>query len=335
MSEIILAIDAMGGDFGPRSAVPAIQRALSVYGDLRFLVYGQENMVLPYLRECSLVKDDRVVFRHRPHAVTNNLSPLAALRLRDSSSLYAAVAAVKDGEASGVVSAGSTGALVTISDYVLGRIPGISRCSLGKIIPTFDRHNPASVLLDLGANLAQTREVILQNALIGSIVARCFMNVSRPDLAILNVGSEGSKGPGYLQEAARDLRAAEFCFFRGFAEGSDIFSGRFQVIVTDGFSGNIALKTAVGLYRGLAERSGLRGNNFFLAPIRHFFKRKIGIMQPDKYNGSTLLGLNGIAVKSHGSASQMAFMNAIIQARLQCVNRLPELIASQLTSMKR
>ena len=333
MSEIILAIDAMGGDFGPRNIVPAIKRALSVYGDLRFLVFGQENMVLPYLRASSLEKDCRVDFQHRPNAVTNNLSPLGALRLRDSSSLYAAVAAVGEGRASGVVSAGSTGALVTISDHVLGRIPGISRCSLGKIIPSFDRKSPGTVFLDLGASLVQTREMILQNAVIGCIVARCFLDAPRPVLGILNVGSEGSKGPRYLQEAAAVLRDADYCSFRGFAEGSDIFSGRFQVIVTDGFSGNIALKTAEGLYRGLVGRSGNRRNNLLLVPILHFFKRKIGIMQPDKYNGSTLLGLNGIVVKSHGSASQMAFMNAIIQARLQCVNRLPELIASQLTSM--
>ena len=175
--------------------------------------------------------------------------------------------------------------------------------------------------------------MILQNAVIGCIVARCFLDAPRPVLGILNVGSEGSKGPRYLQEAAAVLRDADYCSFRGFAEGSDIFSGRFQVIVTDGFSGNIALKTAEGLYRGLVGRGGNRRNNLLLLPILHFFKRKIGIMQPDKYNGSTLLGLNGIVVKSHGSASQMAFMNAIIQARLQCVNRLPELIASQLTSM--
>ncbi len=332
MTAVVLALDAMGGDFGPPVVVPAVKQALLIYKELNFQIFGREADVLPELRRFGIANNSHIDFIHTPGVIKSDCSPLEALREGDKNSLYAAVLAVKEKRASGVVTAGSTGALAVISDSLLGRIPGIRRSALVKVIPSFNGRT-GTVFLDLGANLSQDANVLVQNALMGSIAAKIYLKKDKPSLVFLNVGSESTKGPDYLRKAASQMASSEYCNFLGFAEGNDLFTGKFDVIVTDGFTGNIALKTAEGLYRGLQKKILGNGTSLLIKPFKHFFKRKIGIMQPDSYNGSTLLGLNGIVVKSHGGANHFAFLNAIEQAEIQSLNHLPELIAAGFNSI--
>lgn len=333
MKTVTAALDLMGGDFGPPVTVPAARRALDSCADLELIAFGREDAALPLLKREDLLRHPRFEFAGAPETVGNGDSPLDALRHGQRTSLWKTIEAVSTKKAAAAVSAGNTGALVAVSTHLLGAIPGIRRCALVKVLPSL---NPkGTVFLDLGANLSCGGEMLFQFALMGSILASEVLGIARPRVALLNVGSEDIKGTGPVREAAALMSASPLLNYAGFAEGSELFLDRADVIVTDGFSGNVALKTAEGLYR-VIERKLFKGSLLqgFAKPLKYFLKNRITGMQPDGFNGSSLIGLNGVAVKSHGAADCGALVNAINQARLECVNDVPGCIADCLVKLK-
>ncbi len=334
MDSIVLALDVMGGDFGPLILVPAIKRALNVYADLNLIVYGNESLVLPMLRDFGLDKDLRLDFRHTALVAEQNANPLTILRNGGQTSLYKAIEAVGKKEAQGAVSPGNTGALVALANHLIGNIAGVHRSALVQVLPSFN--SLGTVFLDLGANIRVTPEILHQYGVMGSILAKSVVGISNPKVALLNIGTEPTKGPELLREAMELYLQDKITNFIGFVEGNDLFTGKADVIVTDAFSGNIALKTAEGLYRVLEGQLGKKQGKFalFLHPIKRFIKKRIGLMQPDAYNGSVLLGLDGVVIKSHASANQKAYASAIAQAYDEVKHHIPERIAEGLTHIQ-
>lgn len=315
---------------GPCVSVPAVKQALSVYSNLNLITYGREKDVLPLLRDLGLEKNQRLDFIHTDKVVSSNDAPLQILRQKQQTSMWLSVESVLNKKALGAVSCGNTGALVAISNHLLGTLPSVHRCALVKTLPSLNKYG--TVFLDLGANINADAKNLYQYAVMGSILAKSCLGVESPRVALLNVGKEENKGTKLIREAYALISADSAINFIGFAEGSDLFTDFADVIVSDGFSGNIALKTAEGLYKVIESK--IRGKNsryFFLKPLKYFLKKRIGLMQPDKYNGSTLLGLNGVVVKSHGGANYLALANAIGQAVEQCESNVSQKIVNGLT----
>ncbi len=333
MEGITVALDLMGGDFGPRVSVPAIKQALTFYSDLNVLAFGKEDLVLDFFRKEKLVGNSRVELINAVDVVEGNENPKFALRHKRQSSMWMAIEAVSTKKAMAAVSAGNTGAMVAIASHLLGNIPGIHRSALVKVLPTLNKKG--TVFLDLGANLHCDQNVLFQFAVMGSILASDYLNIENPRIAVLNVGREAIKGTEAVQGASALLNQCNTLNYIGFVEGNDIFGNVADVIVTDGFSGNVALKTAEGLYRVIEQRlSGYTLLHKLLKPIKYLHKKRITDMQPDGYNGSSLLGLNGVVVKSHGAADCNALVRAIAQARSEYLNRVPEHIADCLIKLK-
>ena len=333
MEGITVALDLMGGDFGPRVSVPAIKQALAFYSDLNVLAFGKEDLVLDLFRKEKLTGNSRVELINTADAVEGNENPIHALRHKRQSSMWAAIEAVSTKKAMAAVSAGNPGAMVAIANHLLGNIPGIHRSALVKVLPTLNKKG--TVFLDLGANLYCDQDTLFQFALMGSILASDYLNIGNPRVAVLNVGREAIKGTDVIQGASALLSQCKNLNYIGFVEGNDIFGSVADVIVTDGFSGNIALKTAEGLYRVIEQRLyGFSVLHKLLKPIKYLLKKRITDMQPDEFNGSSLLGLNGVVVKSHGAADCNALVSAIAQARSESINQVPKHIADCLVKLK-
>ncbi len=334
MEGITVALDLMGGDFGPRMSVPAIKQALTFYSDLNIIAYGREHEVIGLLRSENLTDNSRVEFINAADVVYNDENPISALRHKRQSSLWKAIEAVSNHKAMGAVSAGNTGAMVAIANHLLGNISGIHRSALVKVLPSLNKNG--TVFLDLGANLHCDQEVLCQFAIMGSVLASEHLKIDNLRVAILNVGRENCKGSEVLQKASELLRQYKGINYIGYAEGNDIFSDYADVVVTDGFSGNIALKTAEGLYRVIEKK--IYGNSSLLhkilIPLKNIVKSRITHMQPDGFNGSSLIGLNGVVVKSHGAADTSALVNAMAQAYRECKNQMPRQIADGLVNLK-
>lgn len=311
-SRLILALDAMGGDQAPHMVLEGIKVARLRYPYVHFLVFGDSAKIAPLLSDdirpfCSV--------RHTPDAVASGDKPSLAVRQGRNSSMWLAIKAVKDGEAAGVVSAGNTGALMAMAKLSLRTLPGIDRPAIATLIPTC---RGESVMLDLGANAECCARNLVQFAVMGSVFARTLLHAKQPSVGLLNIGSEDQKGTESLREAATVLRGfpGDFMAFKGFVEGDDIGAGTVDVVVTDGFTGNVALKTAEGtakLYGSFlkeAFRSSMLSRlGYFLArgALAHVRKKT----DPRRYNGALFLGLNGICVKSHGGTDRIGFANAI------------------------
>jgi glycerol-3-phosphate acyltransferase PlsX len=317
-----IALDAMGGDFGPEVIVPAAALALAQHralhpGDrLRYLFYGDERRILPLLRQhsgLSIVSE----IRHTDKIIGNDDKPSAALRGGKDSSMRLAIDAVRTGEAGSVVSAGNTGALMATAKMVLKCLPGISRPAIASVLPT---QEGSVVMLDLGANITCDAEILVQFAVLGAVYARVFRNIDRPNVGLLNVGEEAMKGPEQVRAAATILSSVEFPGrYIGFVEGDDITAGAADVVVTDGFTGNIALKVAEGVGKMTASFIRQSFKSSLLAQIGYLFARGAlgGLrqkMDPRYYNGGMFLGLNGICVKSHGGMDEIGFSRAILVA---------------------
>ncbi|MGN1392636.1 MAG: phosphate acyltransferase PlsX [Succinivibrionaceae bacterium] len=329
---ITIALDLMGGDLGPQVSVPAAKQALSLYDDLNLITYGREKEVIPLLRKYDLEKNSRLDFVHTDCVVSSNEDPLQVLRKKNPTSMLLALESVVNKKALGAVSGGSTGALVALSNHLLGTLPNVHRSALVMVMPS--ANEKGTVFLDLGANINVDANTLYQHALMGSVYAEQVLNVLKPRLALLNIGKEESKGTKLVREASEKIKANKNINYIGFAEGSDIFTKYADVIVTDGYTGNVALKTAEGLYKVLdCKIQSYNSRQFLIKFIKYFVKKKIGIMQPDLYNGSALLGLNGVVVKSHGGANISAMANAVKQAMLQCEKRIPDLIVGGLTQL--
>jgi len=304
----------MGGDSAPDMVVEGIDIALARLQDVEFLLFGDETRLAPLLDRYPRVKAISHV-RHTDIVVTDQEKPSVALRTGRGSSMRLAIDAVGSGEAAGVVSAGNTGALMATAKFVLKTLPGIARPAIATYFPTM---RGESVMLDLGANVACDAENLVQFAVMGEVFARNVLGLTQPSIGILNVGAEGLKGNVAVKEAAAILQETDLPIkFHGFVEGDDIGAGTVDVVVTDGFTGNIALKTAEGTARlfghflkeALTSSVTSRLGALLARPALNTFRMRV---DPRRYNGAMFLGLNGICVKSHGGTDALGFSNAIL-----------------------
>ncbi|HXQ50153.1 MAG TPA: phosphate acyltransferase PlsX [Stellaceae bacterium] len=312
-ARITIALDAMGGDRAPEMVMKGASIALQRFPHAHFLLFGIEDRLKPVVATLPRLKDHFVI-HHTDEVVTDDVRPSVALRAGRRTSMRLAIDAAAAGEADCVVSAGNTGALMALAKYGLGMLPGIDRPAMASFFPT---QRGESVLLDLGANVECDAENLVQFALMGDVFARTVLGLIHPTVGLLNVGSEEMKGNEAVRGAALRLRAPGMPInFHGFVEGDGIAAGAVDVVVTDGFTGNIALKTAEGTARLFAD--------FLRAAFRHSLAARIGYLlahrplrklrarlDPRGYNGAVFLGLDGICVKSHGGADALGFANAV------------------------
>jgi len=320
----------MSGDLGAEVVVRAAAATLQKYANIELLLVGDQSELQDLVTR--IVGDNpRLRIVHASEVVQMSEPPAEVLRKKKDSSMRVAINLVKEGKADACVSSGNTGALMATSKFVLKTLPGISR-------PAFITELPAKSgslhMLDLGANTEASPEQLFQFAMMGSIVTSDISGVERPRVALLNIGAEDIKGHGTVREAAALLNASTLNYI-GFIEGNDLFSGKADVVVTDGFTGNVALKTiegAVGLVQFFLKRAFTRNWFAKLQAIlaSSVLKRLASEMDSRNYNGATLVGLNGIVIKSHGSADSLAFQHAIDTAIVEVRNQLPEQIGSLL-----
>ncbi|WP_298439097.1 phosphate acyltransferase PlsX [uncultured Ferrimonas sp.] len=336
MTSLTLALDAMGGDFGPHVTVPAALQALSHYPHLNLILVGDRIAIGEQLRSHNAIESPRLQVLHAEQVVPMSERPAQALRTRRKSSMRLALDLVKDGQADACVSAGNTGALMAMAKVVLRMLPGIDRPALVARMPTVA--GEPVYLLDLGANVVCDSDTLFQFAVMGSVLAQEVGGRDRPQIALLNVGSEQIKGNDQVQQAAQLLLQCPQLNYAGFIEGDAIFKGDVDVIVCDGFVGNVTLKTTEGVARLLLQQvhDAIKGNP--LAKLlgwllKKRLKRLNQHMNPDQYNGASLLGLRGIVVKSHGNVDKTAFFHAIEQAVAEVEQQVPRQIKDRLESV--
>jgi glycerol-3-phosphate acyltransferase PlsX len=312
MSRNVLAVDTMGGDAAPDMVIAGLEIAAERLPSAKFLIYGDEVVVAPLLAKTKRLKA-QATLHHAADIITGDMKPTIALRLRDSS-MRRAIDAVRAGEAAGVISAGNTGALLALSKIVLKTLPGIDRPAMAAIGPSAKGD---VVMLDLGLNVVYDSRNLVEFALMGVIFASVVLGLPAPTFGLLNIGSEEGKGDEILRAAAATLRESPIgSQFHGFVEGHDIAAGTVDVVVTDGFTGNVALKTGEGALRLVGDllkrvfnSSPLAKAGYVLA--RGGLKRLRELLDPRRYNGAVLLGLNGVVVKSHGGADAEGFAHAV------------------------
>jgi len=309
----VIAIDAMGGDDGADMVIAGAALAHERYPKISFLIFGDEEKVAPLLARHPLLSSVTEL-RHTPDYVPSDMRPSIALRQGRNSSMRLAINAVAKGDAACVVSAGNTGALMAMAKFVLKTMPGIDRPAIATVFPTM---HGESVVLDLGANLECDAENLVQFALMGAIFCNAVLGVSEPSIGLLNIGVEDMKGHEEVRLAASILRDRPLPGkFAGFVEGNDITNGTVDVIVTDGFSGNIALKTAEGTAKLIGHFLRQTFSSSLIAKIGYLFARsalqKMKLrVDPRRYNGAMFLGLRGVCVKSHGGTDPEGFANAL------------------------
>jgi glycerol-3-phosphate acyltransferase PlsX len=335
-ARITIALDVMGGDQAPRMVLRGADKSLNRYPQAHFLLFGDEAKITPLLAKMPKLMA-RAEIHHTSEFVTNDAKPSAALRGGRRSSMRMAIDAVADGRADGIVSAGNTGALMAMAKIALKMLPGIDRPAIASFFPT---QRGESVMLDLGANIECDADNLVQFALMGDAFARSVLGLTQPTIGLLNVGSEDLKGHESIRAAATQLRAEHSPVkFYGFIEGNDIAAGTVDVIVTDGFTGNVALKTAEGTARLFSEFLRAAFKHSLLARIGYLFaadalKKMRERMDPRRYNGAMFLGLNGIAVKSHGGADALGFANAIGVAVDMKLNGFVDQIRDEIARLK-
>ncbi len=329
---LTLALDAMGGDKAPESVIEAAADARDRYPGIHYLIYGDEARLAPLVKNYKKLPACSTVI-HCEKRIANDEKPSAALRGGKGSSMWEAIAAVKEGKAQGIVSAGNTGALMAIARLQLRTLPGIDRPAIVSTVPT--KYGDC-VMLDLGANLDCTSEHLFQFAVMGDAFARAVLGHEKPRIGLLNVGSEETKGNDVIRETHERLKKTDLPLsFHGYVEGHDIACGKVDVVVADGFAGNVALKTAEGVgdlcahFLKMAFRSSLLskiGYLFCRPALTMLFKR----LDPRHYNGAMLVGLNGIVVKSHGGMDGLGFANAIGVAVEIAKHNINELISEEM-----
>ncbi len=310
---LTIALDAMGGDDAPDMVIQGAAQASIRFPKARFLLFGDETLLKPLL-EAESTLAERSEIRHTDKSISNTDKPSVALRTGKQSSMRLAIDAVKAGEADAIVSAGNTGALMAMAMFGLRTLPGISRPAICTMFPTM---RGETCMLDLGGNVECDAENLVQFAVMGEVFARTVMGIECPTVGLLNVGVEELKGKEEVKQAAAALREISLPLdFTGFVEGNDIGQGTVDVVVTDGFTGNIALKAAEGTAKLVtsflkeAFQSGVMAKlGYVLA--RHAMNKLRARVDPRRYNGAVFLGLNGIAVKSHGGTDALGFANAI------------------------
>lgn len=311
-----IAIDCMGGDHGLSVTVPACLRFLKEFDDVELILVGRQAEVEAALQRKKALEHPRITIRHASEVVAMDEPPAQALRNKKDSSIRVSANLVKEELASAFVSAGNTGALMAISRFVLKTLDGIDRPAIASSLP--NQKGSGTLMLDLGANVDCDPEHLFQFAVMGSAFVRATGSIDKPTVGLLNIGEEVIKGNDVVKRAAELLRASELNFY-GNVEGNNIYEGTTDVVVCDGFVGNVALKTSEGLARMLGDiiktefKKGLwpKIAAVFAAPVLLRFKKRV---DHRRYNGAALLGLKGIVIKSHGSADAYAFYHAIKRA---------------------
>ncbi|HBS26120.1 MAG TPA: phosphate acyltransferase PlsX [Gammaproteobacteria bacterium] len=325
-----ISLDAMGGDFGPKITVPAALLALKEFDDIELILVG-DKQALQQQVDCQPDADNnRLRIQHASQIVEMDESPALALRNKKDSSMRVAINLVKSAEANACVSAGNTGALMATAKFVLKMIPGVSRPAICTALPALGGHTH---ILDLGANIDCSSEQLFQFAVMGAALATAVDNNPNPSIGVLNVGAEAIKGSPVVKETGALLTNSNLNYI-GFVEGDDIYSDRADVVVCDGFAGNVLLKTSEGLARMIQtymKEEFLRNPMTKLAglaakPVLKAFLHRI---DKRRYNGASLLGLKGVVIKSHGGADEMSFANAIKIARLEARQNIPEKIGAE------
>ena len=328
---VTLAIDCMGGDHGPSVTVPAALHFLRADRDTRIVLVGRPEAIEPHLGTALAEFGERLRIQRASEVVGMDEPPALAMRSKKDSSMRVAVDLVKSGDAQAAVSAGNTGALMAISRFVLKTLPGIDRPAICSTLPTL---RGQTHVLDLGANVDCSPEHLLQFAIMGAMLVAAVEHNERPSVGLLNIGEEDIKGNETVKQAAVLLRNSGLNFY-GNVEGNDIYKGTVDVVVCDGFVGNVALKTSEGLAQMMATflREQFSRNwmtklaAVFAMSALKGFKHKV---DSPRYNGAALLGLRGVVVKSHGSADAFAFEQAIYRASEAARNRLIERISERM-----
>jgi glycerol-3-phosphate acyltransferase PlsX len=331
---VTVAVDAMGGDHGPPVTVPACFEFLEATRDARVVLVGMQAPLEAALAKARPHLRERITIRAATEVVDMDEPPADALRKKKDSSMRVAINLVKDGTADACVSAGNTGALLAIGRFVLKTLPGIVRPAIASQLPT---KTGDTLVLDLGANVNCTPDQLVQFAAMGSALVYAVDGIERPTVGLLNIGEEDIKGSDVVKQAAELLKASTLNFF-GNVEGDDIYMGTTDVVVCDGFVGNVMLKTSEGLAHMLYEFLKTEFTRNLLTrlaaavvyPVLMSFKRRI---DPRRYNGATLVGLKGVVVKSHGGADAFAFSNAIRRACAEVEHGVLEKITQRISEM--
>jgi len=331
---IKVSIDASGGDFGFPITVKAGINALGIYKDLHLHFVGDEKCIQKELKKHTIYNTfiDRISITHASEVIDMGDSPSTALRHKKDSSMRVAINLIQNGTVDACVSAGNTGALMAIARFILKTIEGVDRPAIMGSIPTLNGHIH---VLDLGANVDSRPETLLQFAIMGSIVVQNTENILNPSIGLLNVGVEEMKGHDKIQDTAELLKDSSLNY-AGFVEGDDIFKGVVDVVVCDGFEGNIALKASEGVANMFSHLIKESFNKnlltklvaIFAKPVMSDFKSKV---DPGQYNGASLLGLKGVVVKSHGNADVDSYFQAIREAYLEAHAKITDKISTQLT----
>lgn len=333
MGKQIIALDAMGGDHGPSVTVGAARLALEEISGLELVLVGDQEQLQREIEKNGLTDNPRVRIHHASETVDMDELPVMALKKKKDSSMRVAINLVADDTVQACVSAGNTGALMATSKFVLKTIRGISRPAICTALPGIKSHTH---MLDLGANLECEASNLAEFALMGSVLAQSVEGISNPTIGLLNIGSESIKGSDLTKEASR-LISELGLNYHGFVEGDDIYKGTVDVIVTDGFVGNVSLKTAEGLaalvnhvLKSEFKRNWLTKLAAVCAlPVMSSVRQKL---DPRGYNGASLLGLNGIVIKSHGSADTSSYLNAIRIASIEVEKDVPQRISAVIES---
>ena len=333
-----IAIDAMGGDIGPAVMIAGMARARRKDRSLRFDLFGDESQIAPELAKHQPLVD-AVALHHTTDAIHASEKPSQAIRRAKTTSMGLAINAVKEGQADAALSGGNTGALMAMAKLALRTMPGIDRPALAALLPTLGTTD--CVMLDLGANTECDAQNLVQFAVMGSAYARTVLGIAKPRVKLLNIGTEELKGTDELKEAAALLRDADYLplRFEGFTEGDRLSRGDLDVVVTDGFSGNIALKTAEGTARFVTDllrrafTSSLRSKAGFALSRPALNLLKVHL-DPNNHNGAVFLGLNGLVVKSHGGANYKGVANAIGVAASMVRNDITRKIGDDLDNFR-
>ena len=334
-TKINIALDCMGGDKAPQIVIEGADLVASNNHNIHFLLFGNSKKILPIVNNCRYLKG-RYDLIHTEEMVSADEKPSNALRRLTQSSMRLAIDAVKDGKADVIISAGNTGALMTIAKVVLKTLPSIDRPAIVTSIP--NKKNGGTVFLDMGANIECDASVLFQFAIMGRAFARSALKIDTPKIGVLNVGSEELKGHDHVKNVANLLRNSDLKNdFYGYVEGDDIVKGTVDVVVTDGFTGNITLKTIEGTVKFISGivKEGFTSSiwskiGYLLAS--NSLNKATKKVDPRMHNGAMLVGLNGVVIKSHGSTDGLGFANAIKVAISLIENKINEKIINEIES---
>lgn len=324
----------MGGDHGLEIVIPAVISVQADHPEVSFILVGDADSIQAALQTNAKADDPRITIQHASQQVAMDESPALALRSKKDSSMRVAINLVKEGKAAACVSAGNTGALMATARFVLKTLPGIERPAIISALPTMKGH---TYVLDLGANVDSSVDHLVQFAVMGSVLAELVDGIDQPTVGLLNIGEEEMKGNERVKEAANQLAQTDLNYI-GFVEGDALYRGAVDVLVCDGFVGNVALKASEGVVHMISYflRESFNRNIFtkfaglIASPVLNHFKKEL---DPRAHNGANFIGLQGIVIKSHGGADAFAFANAIKIAIIEAEHDVPNKISAHLESL--